>query len=122
MSGRPYTYSRGMAIAQLMTDRRRPAIKEAEQKKRLERVYLYGEDLFVAYEDTIDWVPKLSKLTSDGKQEMYIPYPGGPEIEPIAGWPTEEEIAASIAESAEREKQGGGLSVNDITAIERMLG
>jgi len=113
VSGRPYTYSRGMAIAQLMKDRRRPAIKEAEQKKRLQTVYLYGEDLFVAYEDTIDWVPKLFKLSHDGKTFGSA----------IAGWPTEEEIAACIVESAEREKNwNGSLSANDFTAFERMRG
>jgi hypothetical protein len=113
MSGRPYTYSRSMAIAQLMVDRRRPVIKKAEEDKKLRRVYLYGNDLFVDFQDTIDWVPKLSKLTKDGVWFGDTP---------IAGWPTEEEIAACIAESAEREKAGGGLSVNDLTAMQRALG
>ena len=109
MSGRPDTYSQEKAIAQLMRDRRRPAIREAG--KNLRTVYLYGEDLFVAFSDTIDWIPKLSKITSDGQS-------WGSRIE---GWPTEEEIAAEIAASAEREKNwSGSLSSNDISALERM--
>jgi hypothetical protein len=107
-------------------------------------VYLYGGDLFTAHSDTIDWVPKLSKLTTYGrpvnqltaaqvavetdnrkqfptyycdllKKQLYI--------EPIEGWPTEEEIAAEIEESAEREKNwNGSLSANDFSAIKRILG
>jgi hypothetical protein len=132
MSGRPYTYSRGMAIAQLMIDQRRPAIKAAG--KNLRQVFLYGEDLFVSYFDTIDWVPKLSKLTRYGRCEDMI-VEGKPEIEgqpytqwgtmiiePIEGWPTEKEIAACITESAERQKDGGSLSTNDITAFKRLRG
>lgn len=140
MSGRPYTYSRSMAIAQLMRDRRRPAIKEIEKKKAPynipSTVYLYKEDLFVSYQDTIDWVPKLHKLTRYGRQESYLTETqiheetadskiiswGDYEIEPIEGWPTEEEIASCIAESAELEKAGGSLSTNDFTAMKRLLG
>ena len=97
-------------------------------------VYLYGDDLFVSYSDTIDWVPKLSKLSKFGREVHHL-VNGKPEIEgepyvqwgamvidPIPGWPTEEEIAACIAESAEREKAGGGFSVNDFTAMQRALG
>lgn len=117
VSGRPYTYGRAMAIAQLMRDRRRPAIKEIEKKKppynKLQEVYLHGEDLYVSYQDTIDWVPKLTKLTRDGHAIWGI----------IDGWPTEEEIAAEIAASAEREKNwNGSLSANDFTAVARMAG
>lgn len=139
MSGRPYTYGRAMAIAQLMRDMRRPALKKVveEEQARYEylvkvrdesglnypvcgpwppvTVYLYGEDLFIAMSDTIDWVPKLCKLNPDGSF-----YTGGT---PVEGWPTEEEIAAEIAASAEREKNwNGSLSANDITAIERSNG
>src|SRR4029077_4617663 len=134
MSGSPYTYSRGMAIAQLMVDRRRPIIKELAEKKRLPRVYLFEDDLFTAYEDSVDWVPKLTKLTRYGREVIYIwseiqevegqPYNtwGGRVVEPLRGWPTEEEIAACIQESAEREKAGGSLSTNDIEAMRRLLG
>ena len=139
MSGRPYTYGRAMAIAQLMRDMRRPALKKIieENKERydmlvkrrdesglnypvcgphgIDTVYLYGEDLFIALSDTIDWVPKLCKLNQDGTF-----YKGG---SPVEGWPTEEEIAAEIAASAEREKNwNGSLSANDFTAIERLSG
>src|SRR5580692_1078242 len=137
MSGRPYTYSRGMAIAQLMRDNRRPAIKEIEKKKppynRPRTVYLYGEDLFTAYSDTIDWVPKLSKLSKYGREIHYMTQTqidnehinkpldwANREITPIDGWPTEEEIEACIAESAELEKSwDGSLSTNDISAFAR---
>jgi hypothetical protein len=34
MIGRPYTYSRGMAIAQLMHDMRRPVLKEIVAKNK----------------------------------------------------------------------------------------
>ena len=167
MSGRPYTYSRAMAIAQLMRDMRRPVLKEIVAKNKgrydmlvkhqqesgldykvygphgLETVYLYGEDLFISYSDTIDWVPKLSKLTKYGRQAHYLTaeqiaietdnreqFPTYWSdilkkqlyIEPIEGWPTEEEIAACIAESAEREKnRNGSLSANDFTALTRIL-
>jgi hypothetical protein len=168
MSGSPYTYSRGMAIAQLMRDMRRPALKAIveENKKHYdelvkhrdesglnygvlgphgpETVYLYGDDLFTSYSDTIDWVPKLSKLTKYGRDEKYLTaeqiavetdnreqFPlywsdilkKQLYIEPIKGWPTEEEIAAEIAASAEREKNwNGSLSANDFSAMTRMLG
>ena len=167
MSGRPYTYSRAMAIAQLMRDMRRPVLKKIvdENQKRYdelvksrdesglnytvygphgpETVYLYGEDLFTSYSDTIDWVPKLSRLTKYGREAHYLTaeqiatetpnreqFPTywsdilGKQlyIEPIEGWPSEEEIAACIAESAEREKNwNGSLSTNDFTALARML-
>ena len=139
MSGRPYTYGRGMAIAQLMRDMRRPALKKIVEEGKVwyeelvrrrdesgldypvcgphgpQTVYLYGEDLFIALSDTIDWVPKLCKLNSDGSF-----YKGG---DPIEGWPTEEEIAAEIAASAEREKNWkGSLSSNDFLAIQRLTG
>lgn len=133
MSGRPYTYSRAMAIAQLMIDQRRPAVKEAGDNLR--PVYIFGENLFVSYSDTIDWVPKLSRLTRYGREEHYInkdkpevegqPYIqwGTMEIKPIAAWPTEEEIAVEISASAEREKNwNGSLSTNDILAITRLAG
>jgi hypothetical protein len=168
MSGRPYTYSRGMAIAQLMQDMRRPVLKEivAREKERYDNlvkyheahkewgikplgphgprtVYLYGEDLFVSYSDTIDWVPKLEKLTKYGRPENQLTeaqiatetdnrkqFPTYWSdilkkqlyIEPIEGWPTEEEIAAEIAASAEREKRWkGSLSSNDFLAALRLL-
>lgn len=145
MSGRPYTYERAMAIAQLMRDMRRPVLKERQEKKEhIRDVYLHGEDLYVSYCDTIDWVPKLSKLTKYGRQAYYLTaeqiatetdnreqFPmywsdilnKQLYIEPIEGWPTEEEIAAEIAASAEREKNWkGSLSSNDFTAVARMLG
>jgi hypothetical protein len=167
MSGRPYTYGRGMAIAQLMRDMRRPVLKQivSENKEHYERlvrwrdengfdypisgphgpetVYLYGEDLFTAYSDTIDWVPKLSKLTRYGRHERQLTieqvlletddrkqFPTYYSdilkrqlyIEPIQGWPSEEEIEACIIESAERENAGGGLVMNDMFAMQRMLG
>lgn len=168
MSGRPYTYSRSMAIAQLMRDMRRPVLKEivAEEKAHYdelvkrrdesglnyhvfgphgpETIYLYGNDLFTSYSDTIDWVPKLSKLTKYGRDEKYLTaeqiavetdnreqFPlywsdilkKQLYIEPIKGWPTEEEIAAEIAASAEHEKNWkGSLSANDFSAMTRMLG
>jgi hypothetical protein len=168
MSGRPYTYSRGMAIAQLMRDMRRSALQKiVEQNKEHheslvkrrdesgldypvlgphgpQTVYLHGEDLYVAYSDTIDWVPKLEKLTKYGRHSMYLTdaqiavetddpkqFPmhwsgilNRQEYhEPIEGWPTEAEIAAEIAASAEREKNWkGSLSANDISAFERMAG
>jgi hypothetical protein len=168
MSGRPYTYSRGMAIAQLMVDMRRPILKQIVQENKEhhdqlvkwrdehgfkysvlgphgpQTVYLYGEDLFTSYSDTIDWVPKLSKLTKYGRHEKYLTteqiaietdnreqFPTYYSdilkkqlyIEPIRGWPTEEEITACIAESAELEKNwNGSLSTNDFTAIRRILG
>lgn len=168
MSGRPYTYGRGMAIAQLMRDMRRPVLKEIVAKNKAwhdelvksrdrsgldyqvlgphgpETVYLYGEDLFTSYSDTIDWVPKLAKLTKYGRHANYLTaeqiatetdnreqFPTYYSdilhkqlyIEPIAGWPTEEEIAAEIAASAEREKNWkGSLSANDFTAAARLLG
>ena len=166
MSGRPYTYGRAMAIAQLMRDMRRPALKEIVEKNKKwhdelvkrrdesgldyhvygphgpETVYLYNGDLFTAYSDTIDWVPKLSKLTKYGRHEHYLTaeqiavetdnreqFPtnfwDGKQyyIEPIEGWPTEKEIAAEIAASAEREKNWkGNLSANDFSALSRMVG
>lgn len=146
MSGAPYTYSRGMAIAQLMRDMLRPVMQELDAKKEhIHTVYLYGEELFVAYSDTLDWVPKLSKLTKYGRQRMYLtdeqvatetenskfPVYGWDKTikehkyfhDPIKGWPTEAEIAEEIAASAEREKNWkGSLSANDITAFERMAG
>lgn len=167
MSGRPYTYSRGMAIAQLMRDMRRPVLRAIVEKNKEhydmlvksrdksglkydvygphgpETVYLFGEDLFTAYSDTIDWVPKLCKLTKFGRLEDYLnaeqraaetdnreQFPTHYSyilnkqlyIEPIEGWPTEEEIATEIAESAEREKAGRSLSTNDFLAMARMLG
>lgn len=159
MSGRPYKYGRAMAIAQLMRDMRRPALKEIVEKNKAhydmlvksrdesglsynvigphgpETVYLYGDDLFTSYSDSIDWVPKLEKLTRFGRPERCL-VPGKPEVEgepyiqwgtqeikPIAGWPTEEEIAACIAESAEEEKNwNGSLSTNDFRAMKRLLG
>jgi hypothetical protein len=157
-----------MAIAQLMRDMRRPVLKAIveENKKHHdelikirdksglnynvlgphgpETVYLYGDDLFTSYSDTIDWVPKLSKLTKYGRHEHHLTaeqiatetdnreqfplYWSGIlnkqlYIEPIEGWPTEEEIAAEIAASAEREKNwSGSLSANDFSAMARMLG
>lgn len=135
MSGRPYKYDRAMAIAQLMRDFRRPAVKKAAEDRTLEQVFLdvRTRALYVSFSDTIDWVPKLSRLSFYGRQEMYIldgkpeidgePYyqfKGGPEIKPIAAWPTEVEIAAEIALSALREEQGGSLSTNDLLAITRM--
>jgi hypothetical protein len=168
MSGSPYTYSRGMAIAQLLRDMRRPALKKIVEEGKAwydelvkrrdknglnyhifgphgpETVYLYGEDLFIVRSDTIDWVPKLSKLTKYGRQvcdltaEQIAAETDNREqfplywsdilkkqlyIKPIEGWPTEEEIAACIAESAEAEKNwNGSLSANDFTAAKRMLG
>jgi hypothetical protein len=145
MSGRPYTYSRGMAIAQLMRDMSRPVMQKLKaEKKHIRDVYLHGEDLYVSYSDTIDWVPKLEKLTKYGRLSMYLTaaqvavetddpkqFPmRWSEIlnrqlyfEPIEGWPTEEEIAAKIAASAEREKNwNGSLSANDISAFNRMVG
>jgi hypothetical protein len=141
-----------MAIAQLMRDMRRPVLKEiVEKNKKRDKsgldyyvlgphapqiVYLYGDDLFTAYSDSIDWVPKLSKLTKYGRPEGYLTEAQianeatevplswtGEEIKPIEGWPTENEIAAEIAASAEREKKwSGSLSSNDFAAAERMLG
>jgi hypothetical protein len=156
-----------MAIAQLMRDMRRPVLKEIVAKNKEhyemlvayrdksglkydvcgphgpETVYLYGEDLFTSYSDTIDWVPKLSKLTKYGRpanqltadqravetddREQFPTYYSDIlkkqlYIEAIEGWPTEEEIAACIAESAEREKAGGGLAMNDMFAIQRAIG
>ncbi len=168
MSGRPYTYSRGMAIAQLMRDMRRPALKEIVEKNKVhfdtlvkhrdesgldypvlgphgpQTVYLYDGDLFTAYSDTIDWVPKLEKLTKYGRHSNYLNkaqiavetddpkqfpmyYSDILEkqlyIEPIEGWPTEEEIAKEIVDSAEREKNwNGSLSTNDFSAAKRLLG
>lgn len=159
MSGHPYKYGRGMAIAQLMRDMRRPALQEIVKKNKEwydylvkrrdesgldynvlgphgpETVYLHGEDLYVSYSDTIDWVPKLSKLTKFGREAHYIradkpevegePYVqwGTQVIEPIKGWPTEEEIATEIAASAEREKNwNGSLSANDLSALSRLIG
>lgn len=168
MSGRPYTYDRGMAIAQLMRDMRRPVLKKIVEKNKEwydllvkrrdesglkysvlgphgpQTVYLYGEDLFTSYSDTIDWVPKLRKLTKYGRESSYLTeaqiaaetsdqkqFPTRWSdilekqlyIESIAGWPTEEEIAAEIAASAEREKNwSGSLSANDFTAIGRLTG
>ena len=126
-----------MAIAQLMRDMRRPVLKEIVEKNKerhdmlvkhrdesglhypvygphpLRIVYLYGDDLFISYSDTIDWVPKLMKIGPNGEAWGGI----------IEGWPTEEEIAVEIAESAEREKNwSGSLGANDITAFERMVG
>ena len=122
MSGRPYRYGRAMAIAQLMKDHRRPAIQEIVKKNKEhydmlvksrdksgldypvcgphgpQTVYLHGKDFYVAFEDTIDWVPKLEKVGPNGEAHGSI----------IEGWPTEEEIAAEIAASAEREKNWGG--------------
>ncbi len=142
MSGRPYTYGRAMAIAQLMRDHRRPAFKK--QGAHIREVYLHGTNLYTAYSDTIDWVAKLSKLTKYGREEHYLTakqiatetdnreqFPMYYSktlkkqlyIEPIEGWPTEEEIAAEIAASAEREKNWkGSLSDNDFTAMGRLLG
>ena len=151
MSGHPYTYGRGMAIAKLMVDMRRPVLQEIVQKnkewhdhlvkKRDESgldyhvfgphgpttVYLYGEDLFTAYSDTIDWVTKLSKLTKYGRHAHFLipeqianEKPDDPKqfsqgysdilnketyIDAIEGWPTEMEIAMEIAQSAERERK-----------------
>lgn len=168
MSGRLYTYSRGMAIAQLMRDMRRPALKKIieENKEHYDElvkwhekrntgikpfgphapttVYLYDEDLFTSYSDTIDWVPKLSKLTKYGRAAHYLTaeqiaietddrkqFPTYWSdilkkqlyIEPIEGWPTEEEIASEIAASVEREKNwSGSLSANDFSAVARLLG
>lgn len=168
MSGRPYKYGRAMAIAQLMRDMRRPVLKAIveEEKARYDElvkrqqesgldykvlgphgpqtVYLYGEDLFIAYSDTIDWVPKLEKLTKYGRHSSYLtaeqiaaetPDPKQfPTywsemlneqlyIGPIRGWPTEKEIAAEIAESEEREKSwNGSLSANDFSAMKRVIG
>jgi len=168
MSGRPYTYSRAMAIAQLMRDMRRPALKEIVEKNKKwheelvkrrdesglkytvlgphgpQTLYLYKEDLFTSYSDTIDWVPKLSKLTKYGRHEHYLTaeqiavetdnreqFPMYYSeilnrqlyIEPIEGWPTEKEIAAEIAASAEREKNwNGSLSANDFSAAKRIIG
>ena len=168
MSGRPYTYSRGMAIAQLMRDMRRPALKKiVEENKKdydyavkrrdegglnypvlgpraLTVLYLYREDLFTSYSDTIDWVPKLSKLTKYGREAHYLTaeqiavetddreqFPTYWSdilkkqlyIEPIEGWPTEEEIADEIVASVERENSwNGSLSANDFSAFQRMVG
>lgn len=168
MSGFPYTYGRGMAIAQLMRDMRRPVLKKIveENKERYEQlvkwheehktgikpfgphgpetVYLYEGDLFTSYSDTIDWVPKLQKLTKYGRRSSYLTEaqiaaetPDQEQfpthwsdilkkqlyIESIEGWPTEEEIAAEIAASAEREKNwSGSLSANDFTAFRRLAG
>lgn len=133
MSGRPYTYSREMAIVQLMRDYRRPVIKQLANNKLLRTVYLFDNQLFVSYSDTIDWVPKLSRLTRFGREEHFI-WPDKPEseepylswgnqiVEPIAGWPTEQEIQDCIKESAERERQGGNLSTNDMIAAQRLMG
>jgi hypothetical protein len=135
MSGRPYTYSRAMAIAQLMRDQRRPVMSEVG--KHVRQVFKFGEDLFVSYSDTIDWVPKLSKLSRYGREAHYLTEEqrrdenpeskiiswGTQEIKPIEGWPTEEEIAEEIAASTEREKNwNGSLGDNDRTAFERLQG
>jgi len=168
MSGFPYTYGRAMAIAQLMRDMRRPALRAIVEKNKAwydelvksrdksgldyhvygphgpTTVYLFGEDLFTSYSDTIDWVPKLRKLTKYGRESSYLTeeqiavetdnreqFPTHYSdilnkqlyIEPIEGWPTEEEIAAEIAASAEREKNWkGNLSANDFSAMARLLG
>lgn len=167
MSGAPYTYGRAMAIAQLMRDMRRPVLKAIVEKNKvlydeavkrrdesglkyhvygphdLRPVYLYGGDLFIAYSNTIDWVPMLSKLTKYGREAycltdeqiasetpdqkqfpMHYSYILKRQlyIESIEGWPTEEEIAAEIAASAEREKRGGGLDANDRLAARRLSG
>jgi hypothetical protein len=157
-----------MAIAQLMRDMRRPVLKKIIEENKQhydqlvkwrdehgfnyhilgphgpETVYLYGDDLFTSYSDTIDWVPKLSKLTRYGRNENYLTVEQIAEetdnreqfptyysdilkkqlyIEPIKGWPTEEEIAAEITASADREKNwNGSLSANDFSAMERTLG
>jgi hypothetical protein len=157
-----------MAIAQLMRDMRRPILKEIVEKNKAhydelvkrrdksglnyhvfephgpQTVYFYGDDLFVSYSDTIDWVPKLEKLTKYGRRERYLTaeqvavetdnkeqFPTHWSdilkkqlyIEPIEGWPTEEEIAAEIAASAEREKNwNGSLSANDFSAMKRLIG
>jgi hypothetical protein len=177
MSGRPYTYGRGMAIAKLMQDIRRPALQAIVNKNKewhdlfvkrrdesglkyhvsgphpVQTIYLYGEELFTSYSDTIDWVPKLSKLTKYGRHAHYLSaeqiaseQPDNPEqfpqyysdilhkqlyIDAIEGWPTEAEIAAEIAESAEREKRWResykktgslGLSLNDLDTMKRTIG
>jgi hypothetical protein len=157
-----------MAIAQLMRDMRRPALKEIVKKNKerydwavkrrdesglnypvsgphdVQTVYLYGADLFTSYSDTIDWVPKLSKLTKYGREanrlttEQIAAETDDREqfplywsdilekqlyIDPIEGWPSEEEISACIEESAEAEKNwNGSLSANDATALRRMVG
>jgi len=78
-----------------------------------QRVYKYGDDFFVSFQDTIDWVPKLAKVGPNGEAWGGI----------IKGWPTEEEIAACIAESAEAEKNwNGSLSANDRSAFNRRVG
>lgn len=134
MSGRPYKYSRGMAIAQLMVDQRRPVIRQGGKNARQVFLDPATDELYVSYSDTIDWVPKLSRLTRFGREAHYImpdkpevegqPYIqwGEMEIKPIEGWPTEEEIAKEIADSEEREKRGGGLAFNDFLAMKRMIG
>lgn len=168
MSGHPYIYGRGMAIAKLMQDMRRPVLKEIIRKNKErydelcksrdeskldyhvfgphgpQTVYLHGEDLYVSRSDTIDWVPKLEKLTRYGRWSSMIlkdkpevegkPYIqwGDMVIKPIEGWPTEAEIAAEIAESSEREKKWResvakdpgylGLSLNDFDAMKRTIG
>lgn len=161
-----------MAIAKLMRDMRRPVLQAIVEKNKKhydelvksrdksgldyhvfgphgpETVYLYGEDLFTTHSDTIDWVPKLSKLTKYGRHKYYLTsdqlaietddreqFPMHYSdilnkqlyIEPIEGWPTEGEIAAEIAESVERERvwrESGtfGLSLNDFDAMKRMVG
>lgn len=150
-----------MAIAQLMRDMRRPVLQKIVKKNKEwydelvksqqesgidykvmgphgpQEVYLYGEDLFIAVSDTIDWVPKLKKLTRYGRVSNYLTPAqisrersdsviiswGTTKVEPIEGWPTEEEIAAEIAASAEREKNwNGSLSANDFSAMTRLIG
>jgi hypothetical protein len=117
MSGRPFTYSRGQAIAHLMQDHRRPIIKKLAEEKRLSPVYIYKDDLFVCWTSTAEWLPRLYKLTPQGRQENTSMWDGS-DVAPIAGWPSEEEIAACIAASAEREKAGGGLAGARIRAAE----
>jgi hypothetical protein len=131
-----------MAIAQLMKDYRRPVLAEMRKKDKPynepRMVYLHGEDLYVSYSDTIDWVPKLSLLTKFGREAHYLTeaqiaietdnrnqFPlywsdilkKQLYIEPIKDWPTEEEITACIAESEARANAPSSLSTNDITAM-----
>ena len=126
MSGRPEKYTRGRAIAHLMQDHRRPIIQKLATEKHglggfthLQTIYIgpgdYGDDLFICLTSTAEWLPRIFKLDSEGRW-----HPGSSKVQ---GWPTEEEIAACIAESEEREKNwNGSLSTNDFTAIKEMTG
>lgn len=96
MSGKPYKYSRGQAIAHLMRDHRRPIIQKLAENKRLQTVYIGADDeLFTCLTTTIEWLPRLIKLDAKGR---------GFASSLTEGWPTEEEISACIIESEQRSR------------------